>query len=280
MDFLNIFYSIISLSIPLLLATCGGLISEYTGRMAVFLEGAVNLGAFLCFVFCVTTKNVYAGVFLAVFLSSVLFYFLAKLIEYFKLNPFIISLAINLLCTGAISFLSAQFFGTRGILTSSLFNFDSVKIREITTFAGIIIFALFVIFIFGTKTGLYFKICGKNEAFLESKKISTKALRNSSWALAAFFATLAGCVFSLRLNSFVPSISSGTGWIALAIVFLGNKNIFLSAAFVFLFSAAQFFASNLQNFSSFKEIPSSILLSLPYLISLFCIFLKKNYEKE
>ena len=50
---MNIFYQIISLSVPLLLAGLGGLISEFAGRMAIFLEGAINLGAFFCFLFTV-----------------------------------------------------------------------------------------------------------------------------------------------------------------------------------------------------------------------------------
>lgn len=268
---MNIFYQIISLSVPLLLAGLGGLISEFAGRMAIFLEGAINLGAFFCFLFTVKTENVFFGYFTAVILCTLIFYFSALFIENSNINPFIFSLGLNLFCTGAISFMSAVFFGTRGVLTHSAFYFDSAKIRMITTIFALLITFLFLLFIFCTKKGLYLRICASDRDFLEDRGISTKKIRILSWGAAAFFAGSAGCIFSLRLNSFVPGISSGTGWLALAAVFLGKKKPFGVLLSAIIFSAAQYLASNLQNFTEFKAVSASVLLSLPYFIALFFI---------
>lgn len=58
--------SVMHIAAPLLLVTLGGLISEYAGRMAMFLECMINLGAFCCYAFTRWTGNLVAGIVLSV----------------------------------------------------------------------------------------------------------------------------------------------------------------------------------------------------------------------
>ncbi len=269
-------YQILALSIPLLLASFGALASEYAGRMAIFMEGAINLGAFLCFAFSVLTGSVTAGVILSLAFCTAIFALLSRIIEKNSFNPFIISLAINLLCSGLISFLSVMIFGTRGVLTHPTFFLDAATVRLVSTITGCAMVLISVIILFTTKQGLYLRITASDDDVLEKRGINTQNIRIASWGIAAFFAAAAGCVFALRLNSFVPGIASGTGWIALAAVFLGKKNTAAVIGAVFLFTGAQFAASNLQNFTSFVAVPSSILLALPYAVALVCILFSKR----
>ena len=51
----------LSFSCPLLLASTGALFSEYTGTLALFLEGFISFSGFLTFYFTVLTGSVAAG---------------------------------------------------------------------------------------------------------------------------------------------------------------------------------------------------------------------------
>ena len=58
--------SILNIASPLLLITLGALVSEYTGRLAMFMESIINTGAFLCYAFTVFTHSAFTGSILSV----------------------------------------------------------------------------------------------------------------------------------------------------------------------------------------------------------------------
>lgn len=271
---MNIINQILIISAPLLLASFGALVSEYAGRMAIFLEGIINMGAFLCFACTTATHSVAIGICLSLIICTTFITLDAYVSEKLNANPFLSALALNLLCSALISVLSARIFGTRGVLLSQkYFYFSAASTRIATTIFSYLLFATGLCLLLFTKSGLYMRITGSDSEVLKSRGVSTVFYKILSWGIAAFFASAAGCVFALRLSSFVPGVSSGTGWTALAVVFLGKKKPAAVIAAVLVFSAAQFAASNLQNFPGFQSLPSALLLSLPYLVSLILILL-------
>ncbi len=271
---LNIFF----LSAPLMLASFGALISEYAGRSAIFIDGIINLSAFLCYAFTVLTKSTAAGCFFAV-LFCVLFIFLfLKAVERARANPFLASLALNIFSGALVSLLSVELFGTRGVLTSPSFVFPAQTARTVTSAAAYLIIMVSVILLFATKRGLYLRITGSDSDVLLSRGINVAAGKTAAWCLAAFFASCAGCILTLRLSSFVPNISSGRGWLALAAVFLGKRTCSGTCVAVLVMCTGEYFASNLQNV--FPGISAPLLISLPYVTALLLLFLEPNSTKE
>ncbi len=63
----------------------------------------------------------------------------------------------------------------------------------------------------------------------------------------------------------MPNISSGKGWIALAVVFLGHKNIFGVVLATLLFAAAEYASNRLQGLNIIKP---AMLLAMPYIFAL------------
>lgn len=263
---------------PLLLVTAGALASEYAGRMACFLDGIINLGAFLCFAFTVLTKNIFLGSLLSVLCCSLIVFFLEKFIVRVKANIFLCSLAMNIFFTALTSFLSFIFFGTRSVLTSPHFSFSTAATRPLTALFCALITALFLYFLYFTKHGLCIRISGSDSDVLEAKGINSAKYKNLSWIIAAISGSFCGCTLALRLSSFIPSIASGRGWIALAAVFLGKKNPLTIIIAVLVFSAAEVCSSFIQNISVLSTIPSSLVLALPYILTLVMVLIlpKKN----
>src|SRR5574344_515262 len=256
---------------PLLLVTLGGLVSEYAGRMACFLDGIINLGAFCCFAFTVLTKNIVAGTLLSLLVCTAATTALEKLASRFKANIFLAALAMNLLFSSVCTLLSSIFFDPRSVLTSPLFSFSASTARPVT---AIVCYTLSIALLFVlryTRTGLALRITGTDPAVLDSRGISSASYKSLSWILASFCGALCGCTLAVRLSSFVPGMASGRGWTALAAVFLGKKNPVIICIAVAVFSAAEYASSYIQNIPAFASVPSSVLLALPYLISLLLI---------
>ncbi|QTQ13571.1 ABC transporter permease [Treponema parvum] len=270
---MNFVYGIISLSAPLLLASMGALISERSGGMALFLDGTINLAAFLCLAGTALSKNFIGGIALSLTFCTAFILLFALAAEKFRANRFLAALALNLICSALTSILSSVFFKTRGIITHPDFYFSAVKTRLVTTASAYLMFLLGWAAMKFTRQGLYIRISGSDAPVLRARGINVSHVRLWAWAAAAVFGSAAGCILSMRLSSFVPNISSGTGWTALAAVFLGKKNTYAILAAVLIFAAAQYVANNLQNFSVFGSVPAAFLLALPYISALVMIVL-------
>ena len=256
-------FDIISYSCPLLLASLGALFSEYAGILALFLEGLISFSGFQTFLFTTLTGSIIWGSILGLLSVLLITFIFSYVVEKTKANQFIAAIGLNLFFSSIISLLSSIFFKTRGVLTSPqfLFPINQVKIVSVI-FTAIIIIATICFLIF-TQQGIYFRITGASADVLEVKGVSPSVYRISAWTISSFYAFFAGCFLAMKISSYVPNLSSGKGWMALAAVFLGRKKVWKIVLFVLIFCAADYFGINIQNI--FPNIPSSILLSLPYL---------------
>lgn len=270
---MNAAFSILSIMAPLLLLTLGALVSEYGGRLAMFMEHIINFSAFLCYTFSLLCGSVVLGVFLSMLISTLSVFLLERISSRLKANMFLVSLSMNLLFQASSTFLSVLIFKTRGVLYSSDFSF-SVTSAKIITSIFCIAFSLLIIFMLKkTSLGLCLRICGSDSEVLSSQGRNPEKYKSLSWIIAALAASFCGCTYCIRLSSFVPGMSGGRGWTALAAVFLGRKHPSLAVVAAAVFAVSEYCSSNIQNIEVFSEIPSSILLALPYLVSLLLILI-------
>lgn len=191
------------------------------------------------------------------------------IIEKCKGDVFISAIAMNLLFSCLISLLSLLSFGTRGVLTSPSFKFNLSHVYIWTIVVSALFIAGGICLLIFTRFGLYIRITGDYPDVLLAKGGSPGFCRIHAWGIAALYGAIAGGLLSFRLSSFVPNISSGRGWMALAAVFLGKKNPIKIISCVLVFCLADIFAANVQNIIS--NIPSSLIISLPYIVSLVMI---------
>lgn len=270
---MNNVVQILHIASPLLLLTIAGLISEYSGRMALFLDGVINLGAFLFYAFTVKIGMWQVALAASIACCTIFIFAAEKIASKLNANMFLVSLALNIFCTAIVSLLSNIIFGTRGVLYSESFKFIPQNARLYTSITCLLLSILAIIFLKHTRLGLSIRISGSDREVLDGKGISSSRIQTLSWCLTAAAASFIGCSMAMRLSSFVPGMSGGRGWTALAAVFLGKKNPVLVLLAVAIFAVGEFLSTYLQNVSAFANIPSSILLSLPYLIALLLIII-------
>ena len=271
MNSLTSLISALAYACPLILCSIGALFTEYTGCLALFLDGLVSFSAFLFYTFTVITGSPVAGAVLACLGAVVITLAFSAVVERGGANRFIAAIAMNLFFGAMTSCLSWVIFGTRGVLTNDLFKFSVGTARAAAVIVTAVFVAMAIIFLKYGRRGLYIRVTGSDADVLKAKGVNPGNLRTLSWGLASLYGTLAGILLALRLSSFVPNISSGRGWMALAAVFLGKKKPLRIVAAVLIFCLADLFAANIQNY--LQGIPSSFLISLPYLVSLLLILI-------
>lgn len=261
--------SLLAYSCPLILCSLGALFSEYAGCLALFLDGLVSFSAFLFYAFTLASGSPLVAALLACLTAVVLTLGFSAVVELGKANRFIAAIAMNLLFGALPSCLSWLLYGTRGVLADQAFKFSAGSGRATAVCLTTVFVAMAVIFLRYGRLGLYVRIAGSDADVLKAKGVNPGKIRSLSWCLASLYGSLAGCLLALRLSSFVPNISSGRGWMALAAVFLGKKKPLRIVAAVLIFCLADIFSANIQNYV--QGIPSSFLISLPYLVSLLLI---------
>ncbi len=262
--------SIVVFSAPLLLATLGALVSERAGVLAVFMDGAISLAGFACVAVSAATGNAALGFLAAVAATVAVLAGVALFNESTGANPFITGLAVNLLATGATSWLSARIFGTRGVvpLADGISNFASARpVFIVAPYLAAI--ALSVLFRH-TSFGLNLAATGEEPNAARARGVSPERYRTASWAIAAFFAACAGSELALSIGAWVPNLSAGRGWTALAACYLGRRDPLLCVAAVLLFSVTEWATTVLQGGNL---VPATILLGLPYLLALVAFVL-------
>lgn len=277
---MNTLYFIAASSMPLVIATIAALISEYAGRMIFFIDGLITISAFICYAISVSTSSLFLGIICAIIIPAVFIFCIALVMERFNFNYFIVSLGQNVFLLSCVSALSVLVFHNRGVLFSEGFEYSQVVFRAASFAAGVIVIFTSLFFLTKTKKGLYLRITGTDAAVLKNNGVRPENYRIGAWVISSVLSSVSGILLLLRLSSFVPGISSGIGWASLAIVFLGRRKPVLSVIMAFVFGVAQFFANNIQNIEMFKNIPSAVLLALPYLISIVLILVIPDNKRN
>lgn len=261
--------NVLAFSCPLLLAATGALFSEYTGSLALFLDGFITLSGFLTFAFTAATGSVVLGIILSCVTITAAGLLFAFIVEKTKANKFIAAIAMNLLAGALTSLFSSLIFKTRGVLVSPSFSFAPKNVSIFAIIITAVLVAAAIVYLKKTQSGIYFRITGTNAQELKVRGVSPELYRILSWGIASLFAGLAGSIMAMKVSSFVPNLASGKGWLALAVVFMGRKSLWKIALCILIFCGIDFAAVYIQ--SIFPAIPSSVVLALPYIMVLLLI---------
>ncbi len=253
------------MSVPLLFATLGALISERAGVLAVFMDGAITLSGFIVIAVTITTGNPVLGFLCSSLLTTGILMLLAWFAEHTRANPFLVGLSVNFLATGATSWFSSRLFGTRGVVTLAEADIAG-KIPGSWSVAVALVAAILVWwFLKYTLVGLKLTASGPAPQSLTVRGSNPARYRIASWGIAGFFAVCAGSVLAFNLGAYVPNLSAGRGWTALAAVYLAYRKPLPCIAAVLVFSVAEYITTILQGTAL---IPASIILGLPYALAL------------
>lgn len=288
-----ILHSAVVIMTPLLLAATGGLFTELTGMLNIALEGMLLTAAFTAVTVAHFTGSILAGVLAAILSAMILAAILASITLKLKANVFITGLAANLFAAGITVVLSFRIFETRGVVV--LNDVPHLETLTIPAIAGIpvlgdifsghtwyvylswLILAAAWLALYRTPFGFRFRACEKHSEALISLGIKPDVWRFIAFLVSGFTCGIGGSFLTLNLQAFVPNISSGKGWIALVVIFLGNRKpqgLILAAL---VFGLAEAFSNHAQGA---LDVSADFILAIPYIFTLLVMIGVSIYLKR
>jgi len=264
MTILPVLKSTLNLMIPIFFAAFGGLFPALAGTLNIALEGLLLSGAFCSLAVFHFSGSVIFAILSAIISATILSALHSLAVFKLRADLFISGLAINLFSSGLCVILSDKLFGTKGVITVN----NSGGLLMLYAVLAICLLVISHLAIYKTPFGYRLRACEKNTDALISLGIKPAFYQTSAFLISGFFCGIGGSFLSLNLGAFVPGMSAGKGWIALAVIFLGVKKPIGLLAAAFVFALAECFSNYAQGF---WNIPAGFILAFPYICTLIAM---------
>jgi simple sugar transport system permease protein len=276
----------VAMAVPLIYAALGELIAEKAGVVNIGLEGLVLIGAFTAFAVAHGTGSITAAVAATVCAGAVIGLGFAFLVVSRNANQIVVGTALNLFAAGVTATAYRALFGVTGTVAvvEGTTAFAVPLLSEIPLIGPALFhqtplaYACFVLvpacaFVLRrTRVGLQLRMVGENPRAAAMQGIAVHKIRTLALAACGAIAAAGGAFLALDYtHTFVEGMSSGRGFIALAIVILGRRHAtgVLAASLLFgLATALQFHFQALA-----FDIPFQFFLVLPYVATLLLLAL-------
>lgn len=274
----------IRLAGPILLAALGETFAERSGVLNVGIEGTILLGALASFLLSIATGSPWAAALGAMLVGILASIFLAWMYVTVRASQVVVGLVFNVLAIGIASTVYRRAMG-HSAGPESIAMFQPVHLGRLSDLplVGPILFGQTVllyltlalvlfaqIVLFRTRFGLGLCASGENPKAAEAAGVSVSRMRYAGVLISGAAAGLAGAYLVLaQIGLFRESIVSGQGFIALGIVIFGRWTPWKAALAAFVFGACDALQLSMQLLDT--KLPPQLLLSLPYLITIFAI---------
>ncbi len=211
--FLTLVTIIMTAATPLLLAALGEMVTERSGVLNLGVEGMMVMGAVAGFGGAFASGNPWVGVIASIAAGMAM----ALLFGFLTLTPLAnqvaTGLALTLLGLGLSALIGESFVGQPGVKLPAIAGID-----PLVPFSILMVGAVSW-FLFRTKMGLVIRAVGNSHASAHALGYNVIAVRYLSVLFGGAMSGLAGGYLSLVYTpQWVENMTSGRGWIALALV--------------------------------------------------------------
>ena len=276
----------IRLGTPILITALGETVAERSGVMNLGIEGILIIGAFVGFAVANETGNTGLAFGAAGLSGAALGLLMSFLSVRLHANQIVAGLGIWILCQGLASFLYRRFYGVTSapliidvleplplpllsripLLGETLFN------QNLVVYLTLLAVPLLAFLFKRTAAGLNIDAVGENPHAADAAGLAVGRIRTVAVTFGGLMAGLGGAYLALALYGlFTPDLSTGLGWIAIAVVIFGRwrpGQVLLGA---FIFGATQALQFRLQAMDF--PLPYQFLLMLPFLVTLVIVVL-------
>lgn len=263
----SILISTLNMSVPLILAALGGVISVRSGVMALGLESMMTMGAFCAVLGSYYSGNVFVAILAGMAGGAVFGLCHAILSVRYKVNQVISGIGLNLLAVAATTLLMQLLWDNKGSSPQVASISQDVLGSPITYIMLVAVFVEYVV-LFRTRFGLRLRMVGENPKAAATVGLPVHKIKYIAVTCCGLLAGLGGAYLSIdHLDMYIRDMSAGRGYIAVAITILARYNpiMVLFCALVFGFSDAV--QINFQN----DAIPPQIMAMLPYIVTLLVL---------
>jgi len=274
-----IILAVISASTPLLLAAAGELVVERAGVLNLGVEGMMIVGAACGFAGAYLTGSTLIGALFGIIAGADMSAIFGALTLGLAVNQVATGLALTILGIGLSGLIGSGFVGERIATAPTLY----LPLLTSLPFVGRILFgqdgfvyfsvALVVgiwWFLYRTRGGLVLRAVGDNHTSAHALGYPVLKIRMLAVLFGGACAGLAGAYLPLAYTPFfIPGMTAGRGWIALALVVFASWLPGRVMAGAYLFGAVTILQLHAQGAG--LGIPSQLMSSLPYLATVIVL---------
>ena len=276
-----IIISVIAASTPLLLAAAGELIVERSGVLNLGVEGMMIVGAACGLAGAYLTGSNIIGALGGALAGVVLSAIFAALTLGLAVNQVATGLALTILGTGLSGLIGAGFVGDRitpvpdlhlPVLTDLPYIGRILFGQDAFVYFSVALVIAIWLFLYRTRSGLVLRAVGDNHTSAHALGYPVLKIRTLAVLFGGACAGLAGAFLPLAYTPFfIPGMTAGRGWIALALVVFASWRPGRLVAGAYLFGAVSILQLHAQALG--LGIPSQLMSSLPYLATVIVLVL-------
>jgi general nucleoside transport system permease protein len=276
-----IILSVIAASTPLLLAAAGELVVERAGVLNLGVEGMMIMGAACGFAGAFFTGSTLIGALFGLTAGACMAAIFGALTLGLAVNQVATGLALTILGTGLSGLIGSGFVGERispapaldlPVLTGLPFIGRIFFGQDSFVYVSVAIVIGIWWFLYRTRSGLVLRAIGDNHVSAHALGYPVLRIRMLAVLFGGACAGLGGAFLPLAYTPFfIPGMTAGRGWIALALVVFASWYPGRLAVGAYLFGAVTILQLHAQGAG--LGIPSQLMSSLPYLATIVVLVL-------
>ncbi|MBR2189157.1 MAG: ABC transporter permease [Eubacterium sp.] len=277
-------------AVTVLYAAIGEIFAERAGVMNLGLEGIMLMGAVSGYLVAVHRQNLALAMLVVIVVGAALGLVFAFLTVSLQSDQTVAGMAMLTFGTGLSGFIGKEVSGVNAnlafnpiaipglskipVIGPSLFN------QSILVYIMYIIIPVSMIYLYKTRAGMILRALGENPAALDSAGYNVYALRYAYVIFGSVMTAVSGACISLDYTNFwSDGMTSGKGWIAVALVVFAAWNPLVAVFGGLLFGAISIIGIDIQMY--FPQVPSQFFSALPYVATIIAlIFTTGNFRKR
>lgn len=287
---ISIISTAIIYAVSVLYAAIGEIFSQRAGVMNLGLEGIMLMGAVSGYLVAVHKHNLALAMLTVIIVGVVLGLVFAFLTVTLQADQTVAGMAMLTFGTGLSGFIGKSVSGVNANLAFEAFDIPVLsKIpiigpsffhQDLLVYAMYIILPLSMIYLYKTRAGMILRSLGENPASLDSAGYNVFALRYGYVIFGTVMTAVSGACVSLSYTNFwSDGMTSGKGWIAVALVVFASWNPLIAVFGALLFGAISIIGIDIQMYVT--TIPSQFFSALPYVATIIAlIFTTGNFRKK
>ncbi len=271
-------------AVLLLLPALGGVISERSGVVNIAMEGMMLTGAFFAVWADLNWHSPWIAVLVAMIAGGLMALIHAVVTIRFRADQIVSGIAINIFAAGLTVYLVRTIYGVQDvghvvpaealpnwsvpILSAIPFIGQVVFQQNVVVYIALILLVLVEIVLFRTRLGLRIRAVGEHPQAADTAGLNVYVIRYGAVITSGLLSGLAGAFLAIGVsNTFVPNMTDGRGYIALAAMIFGKWTPRGAFVACIIFGLGEAIYAN----NSTIHVSQFLLSMLPYLITLIVL---------
>ena len=280
----DLWHATLAAAILLLLPALGGVISERSGVVNIAMEGMMLTGAFFAVVADLAWHNPLLATLVAMLAGGLMALIHAVVSIRFRADQIVSGIAINIFAAGMTLFLVNRIYGlqdvghvgqsallpniTIPILDQVPFLGAVLSQQNVVVYVALVLLVVIQIVLFRTRLGLRIRAVGEHPQAADTAGINVYAIRYGAVITSGLLSGLSGAFLAIGVsNTFVPNMTDGRGYIALAAMIFGKWRPLGAFVACLIFGLGQAIYDN----NSIIHVSPYFLSMLPYILTLIVL---------